>query len=118
MVAPLHCPLLPWLRSWTQERNRSCLRCGVGFLSTCILSQWLKYVFRCAPPLIRGALVMMWQTWTAFGIMLGYVMDLAFQNVRDPPGVTGLKWRLMLASVSLNFSLKHSPLRRYEPSSA
>jgi MFS family permease len=34
------------------------------------------YAAECAPPAIRGALVMMWQTWTAFGIMLGYVMDL------------------------------------------
>ncbi|KAI0767794.1 hypothetical protein C8Q74DRAFT_1370501 [Fomes fomentarius] len=59
------------------------------------------YAAECAPPLIRGALVMMWQTWTAFGIMLGYVMDLAFQNVRDPPGVTGLNWRLMLASAGI-----------------
>ena len=42
---------------------------------------------------------MMWQTWTAFGIMIGYVMDLAFQNVSDPPHITGLKWRLMLGSV-------------------
>lgn len=43
---------------------------------------------------------MMWQTWTAFGIMLGYVMDLAFQNVADRAGIHGLKWRLMLGSVS------------------
>ena len=42
---------------------------------------------------------MMWQTWTAFGIMIGYVMDLAFQNVPDPSGIRGLNWRLMLGSV-------------------
>ena len=41
----------------------------------------------------------MWQTWTAFGIMIGYVMDVAFQDVRDPPHITGLNWRLMLGSV-------------------
>ena len=38
--------------------------------------------------------------WTAFGIMLGTVMSLAFYNVPDPSGITGLNWRLMLGSVS------------------
>jgi hypothetical protein len=36
--------------------------------------------------------------WTAFGIMLGYVADIAFYNVPDPPGITGLNWRLMMSS--------------------
>lgn len=40
------------------------------------------------------------QTWTAFGIMLGFVADLAFFKVPDPPHIRGLNWRLMLASVS------------------
>ncbi|RPD60525.1 hypothetical protein L226DRAFT_387707 [Lentinus tigrinus ALCF2SS1-7] len=59
------------------------------------------YSAECAPPLIRGALVMMWQTWTAFGIMLGYVMDIAFQNVPDSSGIRGLNWRLMLGSAGV-----------------
>ncbi|KZV69324.1 hypothetical protein PENSPDRAFT_483999 [Peniophora sp. CONT] len=59
------------------------------------------YAAECAPPQIRGALVMMWQTWTAFGIMFGYVADLAFYNVKDPHGITGLHWRLMLASAGI-----------------
>ena len=42
---------------------------------------------------------MMWQMWTAFGIMLGYVADLAFYKVPDKPHIKGLNWRLMLASV-------------------
>lgn len=42
---------------------------------------------------------MMWQMWTAFGIMLGYVADLAFYKVPDRPHIKGLNWRLMLASV-------------------
>lgn len=41
----------------------------------------------------------MWQMWTAFGIMLGYVADLAFFKVPNKPHITGLNWRLMLASV-------------------
>lgn len=39
--------------------------------------------------------------WTAFGIMLGYVSDLAFFKVADTPGVVGLNWRLMMASAML-----------------
>jgi hypothetical protein len=40
---------------------------------------------------------MMWQMWTAFGIMLGYVMDVAFMNVKTE-AVPDLNWRIMLAS--------------------
>ncbi|KZZ86643.1 MFS sugar transporter [Ascosphaera apis ARSEF 7405] len=56
------------------------------------------YVAEMTPPAIRGALVMQWQVWTAFGIMLGYAADLMFFSVPDPPHITGLSWRLMLAS--------------------
>ncbi|TFK86318.1 general substrate transporter [Polyporus arcularius HHB13444] len=59
------------------------------------------YSAECAPPLIRGALVMMFQTWTAFGIMFGYVMNFAFRNVPDPAGIRGLNWRLMLGSAGI-----------------
>ena len=44
---------------------------------------------------------MMWQMWTAFGIMFGTVSSLVFQNVPDKPGITGLAWRLMLGSACL-----------------
>lgn len=70
---------------------------GIGPKSTTVP----VYAAECAPPVIRGALVMMWQMWTAFGIMFGYVMDLAFFNVADPPHITGLRWRLMLASAGI-----------------
>ncbi|KAG5362849.1 Arabinose-proton symporter [Yarrowia sp. B02] len=56
------------------------------------------YAAECAPPTIRGAMVMMWQMWTAFGIMMGYVMDLAFYYVKDRGTIVGLNWRLMLGS--------------------
>ncbi|GJE88506.1 sugar porter family MFS transporter [Phanerochaete sordida] len=55
----------------------------------------------CAPTAIRGSLVGMWQVFTAFGIMLGYVMDLAFQTVPDTALVRGLNWRLMLGSAGI-----------------
>ncbi|KAI0974943.1 sugar transporter-domain-containing protein [Xylaria arbuscula] len=51
----------------------------------------------CSPPKLRGALVMQWQMWTAFGILVGYVADLAFYGVPDR-GIDGLNWRLMMGS--------------------
>ncbi|MCJ1313283.1 hypothetical protein MMC25_006960 [Agyrium rufum] len=59
------------------------------------------YAAETTPPGIRGALVMQWQMWTAFGIMLGYAADLIFYKVSDPPHVVGLNWRLMMASAML-----------------
>ncbi|KAI4859523.1 hypothetical protein F4820DRAFT_158200 [Hypoxylon rubiginosum] len=56
------------------------------------------FAAECSPPKLRGALVMQWQMWTAFGIMLGYVMDLAFFEVPDLSGIIGLNWRLMMGS--------------------
>jgi MFS family permease len=55
------------------------------------------YAAECAPPAIRGALVMQWQLWTAFGIMLGFASDLLFYNVSSP-NIAGLNWRLMMGS--------------------
>ena len=43
--------------------------------------------------------------WTAFGIMLGNVMDLAFYHVDDTSNIKGLNWRLMLASVSVKLKI-------------
>lgn len=43
------------------------------------------------------------QMWTAFGIMIGNVMDLAFYHVPDTHNITGLNWRLMLGSVRAIF---------------
>jgi MFS family permease len=59
------------------------------------------YAAETAPPAIRGALVMQWQVWTAFGIMLGYAADLAFYAVPDTPHIVGLNWRLMLGSAMI-----------------
>ncbi|BDD59268.1 hypothetical protein MAP00_004488 [Monascus purpureus] len=56
------------------------------------------YAAETAPPAIRGALVLQWQMWTAFGIMFGYAADLAFYKVEDLTGIVGLNWRLMMGS--------------------
>ncbi|KAM0286087.1 hypothetical protein ACHAQH_001095 [Verticillium albo-atrum] len=55
------------------------------------------YAAECAPPRLRGALTMQWQMWTAFGIMVGFAVDLAFFQVADE----NLKWRLMLGSTTV-----------------
>jgi MFS family permease len=59
------------------------------------------YAAEASPPSIRGALVMQWQMWTAFGIMVGYAADLAFYQVPDSSNITGLNWRLMMGSAML-----------------
>ena len=42
---------------------------------------------------------MMWQMWTAFGIMLGFIASVAFQNT-DFLGEYS-QWRWMLASTAI-----------------
>ncbi|KAI0479242.1 hypothetical protein GGR56DRAFT_665064 [Xylariaceae sp. FL0804] len=59
------------------------------------------FAAECSPPKLRGALVMQWQMWTAFGIMFGYVADLAFFRVPDRSGIDGLNWRLMMGSAMI-----------------
>jgi len=54
------------------------------------------YTAECSPAPIRGALVMQWQMWTAFGIALGDVVSVIFANIE--PNVA---WRLMLGSTVL-----------------
>lgn len=71
---------------------------GIGPKSTTVP----VYSAECVPARIRGALVMMWQMWTAFGIMLGYVFSLAFYRIPSHGiGGGGLAWRLMLGSACL-----------------
>ncbi|KAK3315345.1 hypothetical protein B0H66DRAFT_642584 [Apodospora peruviana] len=59
------------------------------------------FAAECSPPKLRGALVMQWQVWTAFGIMIGYVADLAFYFVPDHGIQLGLNWRLMMGSAMI-----------------
>tara|TARA_R110002003_G_scaffold53_6_gene4674 strand:- start:1038 stop:1355 length:318 start_codon:yes stop_codon:yes gene_type:complete len=57
------------------------------------------YAAESTPKNIRGGLVMTWQLFTAFGIMLGFVVSVAFQNLtflgENSP------WRWMLGSTSI-----------------
>ncbi|KAI1827526.1 sugar transporter-domain-containing protein [Xylaria intraflava] len=47
-----------------------------------------------APASVRGALVMSWQMWTAFGIFLGTAINLAVYNLEN-------QWRFMLGAAFL-----------------
>ncbi|KAG1762317.1 hypothetical protein EV702DRAFT_984048, partial [Suillus placidus] len=89
-----------WLGStntwWHLFIARFFLGFGIGPKSTTIP----VYTAECSPAPICGALVMMWQMWTAFGIALGDLIDLVFYFILDTPGMTGLNWRLMLSSAS------------------
>ncbi|CAL5874040.1 uncharacterized protein PFLUO_LOCUS8326 [Penicillium psychrofluorescens] len=79
---------------WHMLLARFMLGLGIGPKSSTVP----VYAAETAPPAIRGALVMQWQAWTAFGIFLGYAADLIFFQVADVPGIVGLNWRLMMAS--------------------
>ncbi|KPV73265.1 uncharacterized protein RHOBADRAFT_65418 [Rhodotorula graminis WP1] len=85
--------------TWHLFAARFVLGLGIGPKSATVP----VYAAETAPPIIRGALVMQWQVWTAFGIMLGTVASLAFYKVPDPTSaaITGLNWRLMLGSAAL-----------------
>ncbi|RAK96051.1 uncharacterized protein BO80DRAFT_449648 [Aspergillus ibericus CBS 121593] len=58
------------------------------------------YGAECTATIIRGALVTMWQMWTVFGIMLGYIVSVAFMDVTHPT-IPGSNWRLMLGSTTI-----------------
>ena len=93
-IAALTCLWQGFTNSWQHLFvARFVLGFGIGPKSSTVP----VYAAECAPAPIRGALVMMWQMWTAFGIMLGYVTDVAFYKVHSD-SISGLNWRLMLAS--------------------
>ncbi|KAI5965051.1 hypothetical protein KGF57_000844 [Candida theae] len=82
---------------WHLFISRFFLGVGVGIKSATVP----PYAAECAPKHIRGALVMLWQFFTAVGIMFGYVAALAFYYVPDRGFDTGLNWRLMLGSACI-----------------
>ncbi|KAB8070594.1 hypothetical protein BDV29DRAFT_160301 [Aspergillus leporis] len=84
------------LNRWFGRRGRLLLGFAVGAKSTTTP----VYGAECAPSNIRGALVMMWQMWTAFGIMLGYIASVAFMGVTHST-IPGFNWRLMLGSTAI-----------------
>jgi len=67
---------------------------GIGIKSATVP----VYAGETAPAPIRGALSMLWQFFTAFGIAIGYVFSIAFYYVPNHNINGGLNWRLMLGS--------------------
>ncbi|KAI4091215.1 MAG: hypothetical protein LQ344_004207 [Seirophora lacunosa] len=76
-------------------------RFALGFAVGAKSSTTPVYAAECAPPEIRGALAMMWQMWTAFGIMLGFIAGVIFSGVRIPAGVEDTQWRIILGSTAI-----------------
>lgn len=74
---------------WSQFICRLLMGIGMGLKAATVP----VYAAENSPAPIRGALVMTWQFWTAFGIMLGTAVNLALFNVRQP-----LNWKLMLGA--------------------
>lgn len=76
--------------TWQQQlANRLLMGIGMGVKASTVPI----YAAENAPASIRGALVMSWQMWTAFGIFLGTAFNLAVFYVSD-----SFNWRLMLGA--------------------
>jgi sugar porter (SP) family MFS transporter len=74
--------------TWEQQlANRLLMGIGMGIKASTVP----VYAAENSPASVRGALVMSWQMWTAFGIFLGTAINLAvFYHVHN--------WRLMLGA--------------------
>ncbi|KAH7112931.1 hypothetical protein B0J11DRAFT_183760 [Dendryphion nanum] len=109
LISSITCLGQAFPQTWQQLfAARFLLGLGIGPKSATIPI----YAAEAAPANIRGALVMMWQMWTAFGIMCGYIAGVVLANVGH--GSNGaicnkelgnllspkcsMNWRLMLAS--------------------
>ncbi|KAK3686451.1 hypothetical protein LTR37_019801 [Vermiconidia calcicola] len=76
-------------QTWEQLiATRILLGIGIGLKEVTVP----VYTAEIAPTMIRGGLVMSWQVWTAFGILLGTSANLAVKDVGD------IAWRLQLGS--------------------
>lgn len=88
-----------WMAAADSWYNLLIARFALGLAVGAKSSTTPVYSAESTPKTIRGALTMMWQMWTAFGIMLGFIVSVAFENVtflgENSP------WRWMLASTSI-----------------
>ncbi|KAF2269108.1 MFS sugar transporter-like protein [Lojkania enalia] len=88
-----------WMAVANNWVNLLFARFALGFAVGAKSSTTPVYAAESAPKTIRGALTMMWQMWTAFGIMLGFVVSVVFQDL-DFLGEYS-QWRWMLASTAI-----------------
>ncbi|KAL2272648.1 hypothetical protein FJTKL_06258 [Diaporthe vaccinii] len=97
------CWTSPFLNKWTGRRGTIFISCFfsvvTGFWMAAADYTTPVYSAEAAPKAIRGALTMMWQMWTAFGVALGLIVSVAFRNT-DFLGADS-QWRWMLASTSV-----------------
>ncbi|KAF1834829.1 plastidic glucose transporter 4 [Decorospora gaudefroyi] len=89
-----------WMAVAQSWPNLLVARFFLGFAVGAKSSTTPVYAAESAPKTIRGALTMMWQMWTAFGIMLGFIVSVAFQKVTIIGGQYS-PWRWMLASTAI-----------------
>nr|POF15347.1 d-xylose-proton symporter [Quercus suber] len=88
-----------WMAAADTWWNLLLARFVLGFAVGAKSSTTPVYAAESAPKTIRGALTMMWQMWTAFGIMLGFIVSVAFQDVTFLGEYS--PWRWMLASTAI-----------------
>ncbi|KAK1970831.1 hexose transporter [Colletotrichum sublineola] len=88
-----------WMAAADSWYNLLIARFMLGFAVGAKSSTTPVYSAESTPKSIRGALTMMWQMWTAFGIALGFIVSVAFRNT-DFLG-ENTQWRWMLASTSV-----------------
>ncbi|KXH42165.1 hypothetical protein CSIM01_12397 [Colletotrichum simmondsii] len=88
-----------WMAAADSWYNLLIARFFLGFAVGAKSSTTPVYSAESTPKTIRGALTMMWQMWTAFGIALGFIVSVAFANT-DFLG-PNTQWRWMLASTSV-----------------
>ncbi|KAK5165601.1 uncharacterized protein LTR77_009130 [Saxophila tyrrhenica] len=89
-----------WMAAADTWYNLLIARFALGLAVGAKSSTTPVYAAECAPKTIRGALTMMWQMWTAFGIMLGFMVSVAFQDVTFIGGQYA-PWRWMLGSTAI-----------------
>ncbi|PUU80277.1 and other transporter-domain-containing protein [Tuber borchii] len=109
VISSVTCLGQAFTQTWQQMLvARFLLGLGIGPKSATIP----VYASECTPPTIRGGLVMMWQMWTAFGIMLGLLFNVAFLHLGDGVDTNlcsdklknlltyscSVNWRFMVAS--------------------
>ncbi|KAJ4375227.1 hypothetical protein N0V83_002313 [Neocucurbitaria cava] len=71
-----------WMAAANNWPNLLVSRLFLGFAIGAKSSTTPVYAAESAPKTIRGALTMMWQMWTAFGIMLGFVVYFCPESPR------------------------------------
>lgn len=97
LVAHVRCPFCSGFGNWTQECYSAnlCRRDDSTCDSWCARDAVAGKILEI---LLGSIILIIFQMWTAFGIMVGYASDLAFYYVPDKANITGLNWRLMMSS--------------------